>query len=72
MDSHIGVSRLMDVLADPREVLRNDALILLFKVKSAFQNYVFIVIISIKSIIISTIIIIIISTIIIISMSMPR
>lgn len=64
MDSHIGVSRLMDVLADPREVLRNDALILLFKVKSAFQNYVFIVIISIKSIIISTIIII--------SMSMPR
>merc|ERR1719285_1478731 len=31
LDTHVGVSRLMDVLSETREVLRNDALILLFK-----------------------------------------
>merc|ERR1719402_808703 len=38
LDSHVGVSRLMDVLSETREVLRNDALILLFKVTKGNAN----------------------------------
>ena len=38
LDSHVGVSRLMDILSDTREVLRNDALILLFKVTKGNAN----------------------------------
>jgi len=38
LDSHIGVSRLMDILGETREVLRNDALILLFKVTKGNAN----------------------------------
>jgi hypothetical protein len=34
LDSHVGVSRLMDILGETREVLRNDALILLFRVSN--------------------------------------
>ncbi|XP_040567432.1 general vesicular transport factor p115 [Lepeophtheirus salmonis] len=36
--SHMGVSRFMDVLADTREVLRNDALILLFHLTQGNAN----------------------------------
>jgi len=38
LDSHIGVSRMMDILSDTREVLRNDALIMLFKVTKGNAN----------------------------------
>merc|ERR1719264_416906 len=38
LDSHVGVSRLMDVLSETREVLRNDALILLFKLTKGNAN----------------------------------
>ena len=38
LDSHVGVSRLMDILGETREVLRNDALILLFKVTKGNAN----------------------------------
>jgi len=38
LDSHIGVSRLMDILGETREVLRNEALILLFKVTKGNAN----------------------------------
>lgn len=38
LDSHVGVSRMMDVLSDTREVLRNDALIMLFKVTKGNAN----------------------------------
>merc|ERR1719209_285487 len=38
LDSHTGVSRLMDVLGETREVLRNDALILLFKLTKGNAN----------------------------------
>ena len=38
LDSHVGVSRMMDILAETREVLRNDALIMLFKVTKGNAN----------------------------------
>merc|ERR1719239_1071812 len=38
LNSHTGVSRLMDVLSETREVLRNDALILLFKLTKGNAN----------------------------------
>merc|ERR1719402_589581 len=38
LDSHVGVSRLMDILGETREVLRNDALIMLFKVTKGNAN----------------------------------
>merc|ERR1719495_137645 len=38
LNSHTGVSKMMDVLADTREVLRNDALILLFKLTKGNSN----------------------------------
>merc|ERR1719354_278968 len=38
LNSHAGISRLMDVLGDTREVLRNDALILLFKLTKGNSN----------------------------------
>merc|ERR1719225_1941427 len=38
LDSHVGVSRLMDVLSETREVLRNDALLLLFKLTKGNAN----------------------------------
>ena len=38
LESHVGVSRMMDILAETREVLRNDALIMLFKVTKGNAN----------------------------------
>merc|ERR1719220_2893298 len=38
LDLHVGVSRLMDVLSETREVLRNDDLILLFKLTKGNAN----------------------------------
>ena len=38
LDSHVGVSLMMDVLGDTREVLRNDSLILLYKVTKGNAN----------------------------------
>ena len=38
LNSHVGVSRLMDILGDTREVLRNDGLILLFKLTKGNAN----------------------------------
>ena len=38
LGSHMGVSRLMDVLVDSREVLRNDALILLIQLTKGNAN----------------------------------
>jgi len=38
LNSHTGVSRLMDILGDTREVLRNDSLILLFKLTKGNSN----------------------------------
>ena len=38
LESHVGVSRMMDVMSDTREVLRNDALIMLFKVTKGNAN----------------------------------
>merc|ERR550519_1537891 len=38
LNSHIGVSRLMDLLGESREILRNDALILLFKLTKGNAN----------------------------------
>merc|ERR1719341_2782102 len=38
LDSHTGVSKLMDVLGETREVLRNDALIVLFKLTKGNSN----------------------------------
>merc|ERR1719234_3118309 len=38
LDSHVGVSLMMDVLSDTREVLRNDSLILLYKVTKGNAN----------------------------------
>jgi hypothetical protein len=38
LGSHMGVSRLMDVLVDPREVLRNDALLLLIQLTKGNAN----------------------------------
>lgn len=38
LGSHMGVSRLMDILVDPREVLRNDALLLLIQLTKGNAN----------------------------------
>ena len=38
LGSHMGVSRLMDILVDPREVLRNDALLLLIQLIKGNAN----------------------------------
>lgn len=38
LSSHMGVSRLMDVLVDTREVLRNDALLLLIQLTKGNAN----------------------------------
>ena len=38
LNSHTGVSKLMDVLGETREVLRNDALIVLFKLTKGNSN----------------------------------
>ncbi len=38
LGSHMGVSRLMDVLVDPREVLQNDALLLLIQLTKGNAN----------------------------------
>ena len=38
LNSHIGVSRLMDLLGESREILRNDALILLYKLTKGNAN----------------------------------
>merc|ERR1719402_46595 len=38
LNSHVGVSRLMDILGDMREFLRNDGLILLFKLTKGNAN----------------------------------
>ena len=38
MNSQLGVSRLMDVLVDAREVLRNDALLLLIQLTKGHAN----------------------------------
>jgi hypothetical protein len=43
LDSHVGVSRLMDVLGETREVLRNDALILLFKVTKGPERFLLLI-----------------------------
>jgi len=38
LNSHIGVSRLMDLLGESREILRNDALMLLYKLTKGNSN----------------------------------